>query len=166
MFSKSQKIVIIPFFILVIAALVVLTVLRTARAKPVIADFVPPLHDKNAIAGEPTDIPQSAAYGKMTVTEEFVVSMCAFSALHENELDLYYTYQSSGNILTRFIVFDIDGNIIGESGLINSGEYLKSVTLKNIPEDRKAKIKLLSFYPDTWESAGSAEATVNFGYND
>lgn len=163
MFSKSQKIVIIPFFILVVAALAVLTVLRTARAKPVIADFVPPLHDENAIAGEPTDIPQSAAYGKMTVTEEFAVSMCAFPVLHENKLDLYYTNKSAADISTRFIVFDTDGNIIYESGLLNPGEYLKSVTLLTVPEDKKAKIKMLSFYPDTWESAGSAEATVTFG---
>lgn len=163
MFSKSQKIIIIPLIILIISALALFIVLRITRKNPVIADFVPPLHEDNAIAGEPKDIPDNAAYGNINISDVFSVSMCAFPSLHGNEIDLYYTNKSAADISTRFIVFDIDGNIIGESGLINSGEYLKSVTLKNIPEDGTAKIKLLSFYPDTWESAGSAEATVTFG---
>ena len=163
MFSKSQKIIIIPVFVLVIAALVVLTVLRRSRAKSVIADFVPPLHEDNAIAGEPKDIPDNAAYGNINISDVFSVSMCAFPSLHGNEIDLYYTNKSAADISTRFIVFDTDGNIIYESGLLNPGEYLKSVALLTVPEDKKAKIKMLSFYPETWESAGSAEATVTFG---
>lgn len=163
MFSRSQKIIIIPLIVLIIAALALLIVLCITRENPVITDFVPPLHEDNAIAGEPKDIPDKAAYGNINISDVFSVSMCAFPSLHGNELDLYYTNKSAADISTRFIVFDTDGNIIYESGLLNPGEYLKSVTLLTVPEDKKAKIKMLSFYPETWESAGSAEATVTFG---
>ena len=53
-------------------------------------------------------------------------------------------------------VRDEDGNILGESGLIRGGEYIKDIRLsRSIKSGEKIKLKVMGYEPDTYYSAGS-----------
>ena len=53
-------------------------------------------------------------------------------------------------------ILTANGTLLGETGLIRPGEYVKSVSLTSEVEDGTAiKLKIMAYEPDTYYSAGS-----------
>lgn len=49
-----------------------------------------------------------------------------------------------------------DGAVLGESGLLRPGQYVRSVTLTTVPEQTvPVLLKIMAYEPDTYYSAGS-----------
>ena len=61
-------------------------------------------------------------------------------------------------------VFDEQGNMLGETGLIKPNEYVKYVTLSKTPEvGTKIKLKIMGYEPHTYYSAGAASLNTQIG---
>ena len=57
------------------------------------------------------------------------------------------------------------GEIIGETGIVKPGQYVKTIKLKNAPnKDFEVKLKVVGYEPETYHSGGSAEmkTTIDF----
>ncbi len=55
-------------------------------------------------------------------------------------------------------ILDEHGDILGESGLIRPGEYVRSVKLDRVPKKSTViALKIMAYEPDTYRSAGSAK---------
>lgn len=54
-------------------------------------------------------------------------------------------------------ILDEAGNILGESGLLRPGEYVRAVRLEKIPKQpTPVSLKIMAYEPETYYSAGSA----------
>ena len=61
-------------------------------------------------------------------------------------------------------VLDEGGGVLGESGLVRPGEYVKDVTLaEKLPAGTKIKLKIMGYEPETYRSAGSATLNTAVG---
>ena len=140
----------------VIVMIVSLCIPKKAELKP----FVPPAFDNNAVAGEPT-VPDDSGYSILYRDGmSFKVGLCGKINVTNNNADVYFTNISENNVWLKVRFYDKSGDILGESGLIKPGEYLKSVTLDKIPDTADGIIvKIMSYEPDTYNSMGSITLT-------
>ena len=100
--------------------------------------FSPPPFDAAAQTGAP-EVPENAGYGEMDA------KAFRFSAAGENTVWL------------KVRILDENGDILGESGLIRPGEYVRSVELNSVPQQTTAvSLKIMAYEPETYYSAGSA----------
>ena len=61
-------------------------------------------------------------------------------------------------------MLDGNGNILGETGLIRPGEYVKDVALtENLTAGKKIKLKIMGYEPETYFSAGYATLNTAVG---
>lgn len=129
---------------------------KKAEPKP----FEPPAFDMNAINGEPT-VPDNLGYSILyREGMSFKVGICGKIIIKNNSADIYFTNISENNIWLKVRFYDQSGQIIGESGLIKPGEYLKSVSFDNmISTADGVTLKVMSYEPDTYRSAGAITLT-------
>ncbi|MCR5635644.1 MAG: hypothetical protein K6F76_00470 [Clostridiales bacterium] len=133
----------------VIFAVVVLFVTSNA-ANP---NFTPPPFDGNAVTGTPV-LDSDSGYGEADATA-YKVGVCGKIATDNNNAFIYLNNLPENNVWIKARIFDTNGEIIGESGLIKQGEYLPYVTLSRVPEDNKLTVKVMAYEPDTYHSAGA-----------
>ena len=70
--------------------------------------------------------------------------------------DVYFTNSSEQEIWLKLRVLDENSNILGETGLIKPGEYVKSVSIDaDIPDGTAIKLKIMAYEPETYYSAGA-----------
>lgn len=136
--------------------IVVLCIPKKAEVKP----FTPPPFDDKAINGEPT-VPDGLGYNILyREGMSFQVGLCGKVNVVGNIADIYLTNVSENAVWLKARFYDAGGNIIGESGLIRPGEYLKSVTLDFIPGELDGiNVKVMSYEPDTYQSLGAITLT-------
>lgn len=92
------------------------------------------------------------------------VSVCGVPQINGNELTVYFTNTEGNEQYLKLRVLDEKGNTLGETGLLKSGEYVKTVTLsKELPVGTKIKLKVMSYEPEDYTSAGSVAMNVTVG---
>ncbi len=118
-------------------------------------DFVPPPFDAAAQAGVP-EAPADTGY------EEIDARAFRFSAAGEltvrgGNVDIWLTNPEENTVWLKVRILDEKGNMLGESGLIRPGEYVRAVSLDTVPEKSVAvSLKIMAYEPDTYYSAGAA----------
>ena len=77
---------------------------------------------------------------------------------------VYLTNPAENEVRLKLRVLDGNGNILGETGLIRPGEYVKDVVLtENLTAGTKIKLKIMGYEPETYFSAGSATLNTAVG---
>lgn len=121
------------------------------------AEFTPPPFDATAVAGVP-EVPESLGY--ISPYQEgmgYRFSVCGNVVMEGNAAAVYLTNPAENEVWLKLRVLDENGNILGETGLIRPGEYVKDVALtENLTAGTKIKLKIMSYEPETYFSAGSA----------
>ena len=57
--------------------------------------------------------------------------------------------------------YDEKSKVIGETGLIRPGQYLKSISLsKEYKQDANIKLKVIAYQPDTYYSMGNVDLNM------
>lgn len=138
----------------VLALAVIVSAIYTNR-NPVV-EFIPPAFEPNAETG----IPQvSDALGYAEIYREgmtFSAWICGRIYQENGHAVLYFTNPDSNNAWLKLRIMDEKGKILGESGLIRPGEYVRSVRLtKTVAAGTAVKIKLMSYEPETYYSLGA-----------
>ena len=119
-------------------------------------EFVPPAFDGAAVTGMP-DVPEGRGWSPLTAGDAFVAYVCGEVIAVGQTADVYFTSPASNTVFLKLRVLDERDNVIGETGLIKPGEYVKSVELTRIPESgADIKLKIMAYEPDTYFSAGAA----------
>lgn len=127
---------------------------KTENAKS--TAFVPPAFDENAVQGTPEDVPESLGYSQLDA-QAYRVSVCGAPVIEDSSAVVYLTSPEENGVWLKVRILDDSGKVLGESGLVRPGEYVRAVTLLEIPEeDTQVTLKIMAYEPDTYQSAGAA----------
>ena len=128
------------------------------------AEFTPPPFEPAAVSGVP-EVPESLGY--ISPYQEgmgYRFSVCGNVVMEGNAAAVYLTNPAENKVWLKLRVLDENGNILGETGLIRPGEYVKDVALtENLPTGTKIKLKIMGYEPETYFSAGSATLNTAIG---
>ena len=156
--DKTQKIILTVLALVLVAVLVTVTLIMSK-------DFTPPPFEAAAVTGTPTVTDSSLRFGYAKVSEELSLGLCGTCVFSDGALQVYLTSPAENTAWLRIKIYDEKGKLLGESGLLRPGEYVKTVALSSTPTGETLKIKLLSYEPDTYYSLGSAELTVSIAFD-
>lgn len=129
------------------------------------AGFEPPPFEAAAEAGTP-QVPEALSYAPIEAKDAFTACICGQPALEDGKAVVYFTSPADNAVWLKLRVLDDTGTLIGETGLLKPGEYVKAVPLTKIPADGAAmKLKIMAYEPDTYLSMGavSLNTTVLVG---
>ena len=149
---KNQSLAV--WIILCALALVAMFIALGAGNKTIQAEFVPPAFDPSAHAGTP-EVSDELGWNELDA-QVFKVSVCGVIIPTDTSADVWLTNPTSNEVWLKLRILDMDGSILGETGLIKPGEYLQSVSLNNVPpKGANIVLKIMAYEPDTYYSAGA-----------
>lgn len=130
-------------------------VLSLACGRPQIqAEFVPPAFDDQAKTGIPK-VPENLGWAELD-SEAFRVSLCGVVAPSHGTVDIWLTNSEENKVWLKLRVLTPDGKMLGETGLIKPGQYVRTVTLHEIPAaGTSVELKIMAYELETYHSAGS-----------
>lgn len=117
--------------------------------------FTPPAFDPNAITGVP-EVPEELGYSSLEVEQGYAVYVCGKPVAKGRHADVYFTSPESNTVWLMLQIVGEDGRVLGETGIIRPGEYVKTVTLGTVPgRECKVKLKIIAYCPETYTSMGT-----------
>lgn len=162
--SKKEISILCVLAALIIGTVIAAVCLRTGREpERIVGEFVPPEFAQNAVDGTPDPGEVSALkYGTLSLTPEIAVSMVSEFTVNENgEAELWFAASDTNECWVMLRLMDAKGNVLGETGLLKPGQYVRFLKLDNIPrKDGLITARILTYEPDTYYSLGSANANV------
>lgn len=147
---------------LAVALAVLLIVMTVALCNP--PEYVwQPQFDPRAIQGEPAETPDSyVRFSHESVSYGFLV--CHSPAADGTELEVYFTNPAGNSATLKLRILDMDGTILGETGLVRAGEYVETVSLSSAPSlGTPIRMKVMGYDPETFESVGAVPWTDEVG---
>lgn len=118
--------------------------------------FQKPEHEAMAVIR--TDIVEEdteSGFAKLPVAEGYVVGLSTQPLYQEGELYLnVYNYEDN-TVWYLVEIYDRE-DLIGKSGILYQGEYLKSFPTKDVEDGQKLTVKILAYTPDEYHSEGVA----------
>ena len=160
---KTNKTVSVLCGVLAIA-LAVMTAALFLGGKQGTVEFIQPPFDAAAMAGVP-EVPESLGY--ISPYQEgmgYRFSVCGNVVMEGNAAAVYLTNPEENDVWLKLRVLDENGNILGETGLIRPGEYVKDVALtEDLSAGTKIKLKIMGYETETYFSAGSATLNTTIG---
>ncbi len=133
------------------AALAIMTAVLVYTGQP---RFTPPPFDPAARSGTP-DVPEGLGYGELDATA-FRFSAAGVLTADNGGADLWLTNPADSPVWLKARILDTDGALLGESGLLRPGEYVRTVALDRIPaQTGPVTVKVMAYEPGTYYSAGS-----------
>lgn len=131
----------------VVAMIVALVLTGTPR-------FTPPPFDEQAQSGTPT-VDEALGWSELDA-QAFRLAVCGRFAPQDGMADVYLTNPADNRVWLKLRVLDAEGNVLGETGLIKPGEYVRAVALDRSPSVGAAvTLKIMAYEPDTYHSAGA-----------
>lgn len=165
--KNAEKQQLTPVYILgavTALALIVMTVALLAPPKQTVGEFVPPAFESAAVRGVPK-VPEELGYSS-PYREGMVYrfSVCANVTVEDGLALVYFTSNEENDVYLKLRILDDCGNILGESGLLKPGEYVKDVTLcGELSPGTKISLKIMSYEPETYMSEGSVVLNTVIG---
>lgn len=162
--SKKEISILCVLAALIIGTVIAAVCIRAGREpERIVGEFTPPAFAQNAEDGAPDPGEVSALnYGTLSLTPEISISMVADVIVNgEGEAELWLTSPATNRCWVMIRLLDAKGNILGETGLLKPGQYVRAVHLDKIPRSNGVvTAKILTYEPDTYYSLGSANANI------
>ena len=125
-----------------------------AESSIYIAPFSAPDFDAGAVLGEPENIDEPS-YQIMEM-EGFSFKVFGEPHIENDELVLCLTNLEKNPAWMKTRIYDENGNILGESGIVKIGEYLRSVHMNApVSAGQNVVVKMLFYEPETYMSMGT-----------
>ena len=138
----------------VMAAVLAVTGNRDAGTE----EFTPPPFEEEAVSGEP-EVPEGLGYSPLDIPGAYQVSLCGKVVEEDGRGDVWFTNHAENTVWMKVRVLDSQGNILGETGLLKPGEYVRSVDLTgadvSLEDGMELQLKIMAYEPDTYHSSGS-----------
>ena len=113
-----------------------------------------------------TEIPNNIDYESsiIKVKEGYSIYINGIPKIEKNYLNINFISIEDNNVWIKIRVLDEEENIIGESGLIKPGEYLKNIKLnKKLKEEQNITYKIIGYEINSYMSAGTIELNTKVG---
>ena len=150
--KKKNTPLIFAAAICVLSLIVMIFALTGQKQSQAAGEFTPPPFDAAAQVGTPT-VPDGLGYSELDC-QAYKVSLCG--KLNASG-DLWLTNPESNEVWLKVRVLDAKGNILGETGLVRPGEYVRTVALTTVPKSgTPITLKIMAYEPNTYYSAGAA----------
>lgn len=132
--------------------------------EPIYGEFVPPAFDSAAVFGTPV-VPQGLGYSSPYQDGmAYRFSICGNIITDDNNATVYLTNDANNEVYIKLRILDDRGEILGETGLIKPGEYVKNVELSRVVETgTEIKLKIMGYEPETYNSTGSVVLNTKVG---
>ena len=130
----------------------------------------PPFFDENAVVGQP-EVPAENGYSYFNEADVCAAYLCQNPAFDGKNADVFLTNpEENQGLFIRVEVFSIEfiydengkrqgtalGDMLGKSGFIRPGEYVKTVTLDDkITEQTPVALKIAVYEEETGKNHGS-----------
>ena len=165
--TNTEKTNLMPICILAVLTAVVLIVMIAAlrkKTEPIKGEFVPPAFEVNAVSGVP-EVPAELGYSSpYREGMAYRFSVCGNVRMNGTQATVYMTNAAENEVYLKLRILDEKGNILGESGLLKPGEYVKDVELnQTLSAGTKIGLKIMSYEPETYMSVGSAVLNTSVG---
>lgn len=119
-------------------------------------EFVPPEFDSGAAEGTPS-VPSDMGY--LEVYKEgmsFNAFICGEVNIKDGKADIYFTNPEKNTLWMKLRIFDENGKVIAETGLIKPNEYIKTVSFDTVPKNNsKITMKIMTYESNTYYSGGA-----------
>lgn len=117
--------------------------------------FTPPPFDEAATVGVPP-LTEEDGYRALDA-QVYRVSLCGSLTLTpQNTVDVWLTNIEENQAWLKMVIYDDEGNKLGETGLIRPGEYVKSIQLTTPPaQSIDVSMIIMGYEPETYYSIGN-----------
>lgn len=117
-------------------------------------EFTPPPFEESAEKGIP-NVPGNLGWDELNASA-FKVSVCGKVFFENEKAVVWFTNPDENTLWLKLRIIDSEGDIIGETGIIRPGEYIKDVSLSGeISDGMPIILKVMSYEPETYYSAGA-----------
>lgn len=123
--------------------------------------FVKPDFEENAVDG----IPAVENFDKSVVkiNEEYVIYINPVPVIKKGKLLINFTSIDSNKILVKLRVKDSNGNIVGESGILKSGQYVEYLDIDGINIGDEITYVIMGYEANSYLSAGTFSLKTKVG---
>lgn len=136
------------------ASLLVMSIALGMEKKQEPAEFIPPSFEEAAVTGSP-EVPQELGWSELDAGA-FKVAVCGNVVIRDGSADVWFTNVETNTVWMKLRILDTNGEILGETGLIRQGEFVRSIAFDKLPEDGgKIILKVMAYEPETYYSEGS-----------
>lgn len=140
----------------VVFALSVILMIVSLSGKKLNYDFAVSF-DENATLGYPDIYEEQQLYILTNKNENFEAYVCYYALIDGKKITIGFTNPSHNNVLMQLFVYGENDRYLGNTDLINSGEYIMDFELAKKPKDGETlKYKVVCYEKDTYCSAGVA----------
>ena len=121
--------------------------------KTVTGQFVPPHFEAAAVSGTP-QVPDGLGWQELDA-KAYKVGLCGELIPNGQAVDVWFANPAENTIWMKLRLLDSKGNLLGETGVLRPGEYVRSVNLNTVPAAGTALVmKVMAYEPETYTSAG------------
>ena len=91
-------------------------------------------------------------------------SICGNVVVDDGKAVVYLTNPAENAVWLKVRLLAADGTLLGETGLIRPGEYVRAVDLTTVPAPgSQIQLKIMGYEPETYQSAGSVTLNTVIG---
>lgn len=156
---KKNKNAIILVTILIILLIIIFILLISIKNK---STFSKPNFDENIS----TKIPEGLDYEDsiINISKNYSIYIDGLPTLKNEEIIINFISLENNNVWIKIRILNENEEIIGESGLVKPGEYLKNIKLKNnIPKNGEITYMIIGYEIDSYLSAGTIKLNTRVG---
>ncbi len=160
---KCQKRSVLLIFAAVMCIISVsIMILTVLTPKKEIREFVPPSFDISAQAGIPSV--SNEIDWQIIDAKAFEIGICGKVTANGENADIWLYNPKGNTVLLKVRIFDSNGTVLGETGLIKPNEYIQSVKLSAIPQQgAPLLLKVMAYQPNTYYSEGAVNINTYMG---
>ena len=159
--SKREKKILAVTAAVLCVLLVVLGILavvyrskKPAETPVIIAPFSAPAFDANAQSGEPENVDEPSFQALQMAN--FTFKICGEPTAEGSSAVLWLTNLPDNSAWMRAELYDESGNVLGSSGIVKIGEYVRSIaTNAPLSAGQKVAVKVYCYEPETYYSMGT-----------
>lgn len=157
--KRSVSLVFAAVMCIISVSIMILTVFTPKKE---IKEFVPPSFDISAQAGIPSV--SNEIDWQIIDAKAFAIGICGKVTANGENADIWLYNPKENTVLLKVRIFDSDGTVLGETGLIKPNEYIQSVKLSAIPQQgAPLLLKVMAYQPNTYYSEGTVNINTYIG---
>ncbi|MBO7215593.1 MAG: hypothetical protein J6V84_01190 [Clostridia bacterium] len=152
-FKHTYKSIYIASALCLLALIVMTVALLNAHNK---AEFTPPAFESQASPGMPSSDILNGVEKIQHEDMPFYAYVCGeLNVDADSNVDVWLINPQENTVWLKLRVYEKDGTLLAETGLLKPGEYIRSVKFEHAVENGdEILLKLMSYQPETYFSMG------------
>lgn len=114
--------------------------------------FTPPPFEELAQTG----VPDHFGYQELDAGA-FRVGLSGELQIREGKAEIWFANPEDNGVWLKLRILDAQGEILGQTGLLRPGEYVRQVAILDCSPGLPVVLKVMAYEPDTYHSAGAIE---------